>query len=100
MHPDVHSSIIHNWRDMKTTYVFIDRWIKKVRCTHTCVSLCVCVYVIYLSITCGAVLSCSITADSLRTHGLQPARLLCPWESPGKNTGVGCHALLQGIFPT
>ena len=26
--------------------------------------------------------------------------LLCPWESPGKNTGVGCHALLQGIFPT
>ena len=32
--------------------------------------------------------------------GLQPARLLCPWNSPGKNTGVGCHFLLQGIFPT
>ena len=28
----------------------------------------------------------------------QPARLLCPWDSPGKNTGVGCHFLLQGIF--
>ena len=28
------------------------------------------------------------------------ARLLCPWDSPAKNTGVGCHALLQGIFPT
>ena len=28
------------------------------------------------------------------------ARLLCPWDSPGKNTGVGCHALLQGIFLT
>ena len=28
------------------------------------------------------------------------ARLLCPWGSPGKNTGVGCHSLLQGIFPT
>ena len=27
-------------------------------------------------------------------------RLLCPWDSPGKNTRVGCHALLQGIFPT
>ena len=26
------------------------------------------------------------------------ARLLCPWDSPGKNTGVGCHFLLQGIF--
>ena len=31
---------------------------------------------------------------------VQPSRLLCPWDSPGKNTGVGCHALLQGIFPT
>ena len=31
-------------------------------------------------------------------HGSQPFRLLCPWDSPGKNTGVGCHALLQGIF--
>ena len=27
-------------------------------------------------------------------------RLLCPWDSPGKNTGVDCHALIQGIFPT
>ena len=32
------------------------------------------------------------------THGLQPSRLLCPWDSPGKNPGVGCHVLLQGIF--
>ena len=39
-------------------------------------------------------------SDSLRPHGLQPARLLCPWDSPGKHTGVGCHSLLQGIFPT
>ena len=28
-----------------------------------------------------------------------PARLLCQWDSPGKNTGMGCHFLLQGIFP-
>ena len=41
-----------------------------------------------------------VTSDSLWPHGLQPARLLCPWDSPGKNTGVGCHALLQRIFPT
>ena len=32
--------------------------------------------------------------------GLWPARLLCPWDSPGKSTGVGCHALLQGISQT
>ena len=30
---------------------------------------------------------------------IYPARLLCPWDSPGKNTGVGCHFLFQGIFP-
>ena len=35
-----------------------------------------------------------------RPHGLQPARLLCPWDFPGKNTGVGYHFLLQAIFPT
>ena len=33
------------------------------------------------------------------TRGLEPARLLCPWDSPGKNTGVGSLSLLQGIFP-
>ena len=37
---------------------------------------------------------------SLRPHGPQPNRLLCPRDYPGKNTGVACHALLQGIFPT
>jgi len=37
--------------------------------------------------------------NSLRPHGLQPTMLLCLWNSPGKNTGVHCHALLKGIFP-
>ena len=37
---------------------------------------------------------------TLQPHGLWPSRLLCPWVSPGKNTGVGCHFLLQGIFLT
>ena len=39
-----------------------------------------------------------VISDSLRPQGLQPARLPCPWDSPGKNTGVDCHSLLQGIF--
>ena len=34
-------------------------------------------------------------SDSVRPHRRQPTRLLCPWDSPGKNTGVGCHLLLQ-----
>ena len=37
---------------------------------------------------------------SLQPHGLQPIRLLYPWDSPGKSTVVGCHFLLQGIFRT
>ena len=51
-----------------------------------------------ISYTC--VLSRSVVPDSLRPRGLEPARLLCPWDSPGRNTGVGCRFLLQGIFPT
>ena len=34
----------------------------------------------------------------LQPHGLWPARLLCPWDSPGRSAGVGYHALTQGIF--
>ena len=37
---------------------------------------------------------------TLRSYGLQPTRVLFPWNSPGKKTGVCCHSLLQGIFPT
>ena len=37
----------------------------------------------------------SVVSDSVRPHRGQPTRLLCPWDSPGKNTGVGCHFLLQ-----
>ena len=54
---------------------------------HTLCVLCVCV-------------SCSAMSDSLRSCGLQPTRLLSPWDSPGKNIGVGCHFLLRRIFPT
>ena len=43
---------------------------------------------------------CMYLIDSLRPHGLQPTRLLCHGDSPGKNTGVGCHTLLRGNFPT
>ena len=36
---------------------------------------------------------------TLRSYGLLPTRVLCPGDTPGKNAGVGYHALLQGIFP-
>ena len=48
-----------------------------------------------LSYSCCCCVS-SVVSDSVRPHGLQPTRLLRPWDSPGKNTGVGCHPV--GIF--
>ena len=42
-----------------------------------------------------ACLVTSVVSDSLRPHGPWPATLLCSWDSPGKNTGVGCHFLLH-----
>ena len=52
---------------------------------HLCVHVC---------------LVASVMFDSVRPYRLQPARLLCLWDFPGKNTGVDCHAFLQGIFLT
>ena len=42
----------------------------------------------------------SVAFDPLWHHGLYPTKFLCPWVSPGRNTGVSSHSLLQGIFPT
>ena len=53
-----------------------------------------------LTILCCYCCLVQVVSSSLRPHGLQPERLLCPWDFPGKNTGAGCHSLRQGIFPT
>ena len=45
-------------------------------------------------------LSHSVVFDVLQHVGLEPAKLLCPWDFPGRNTGLGCHFLLQRIFLT
>ena len=54
--------------------------------TGLCVCVCVCVLVTQSCLT-------------LQLHGLKPGRLLCPWDSPGKNNGVGSRYLLQGDRP-
>ena len=41
----------------------------------------------------------SVVSNSLWPHGLQSTRFLRPWDSSGKNTGAGCHFVLQGMFP-
>ena len=47
---------------------------------------------------CACVVSCFRHVQLFATPW--PTSLLCPWDSPGKKTGMGCHTLLQGIFPT
>ena len=64
---------------------------------------CYCfVYYIYPSSKemywCSVVTKLCLTLS--QSQGRQPARLLCPWDFPGKNTGASCHFLLQGIFLT
>ena len=48
-----------------------------------------------MPVTAAAAKSPSVMSDSVRPHRRQPTRLPRPWDSPGKNTGVGCHFLLQ-----
>ena len=59
----------------------------------------------YSSARCSIAIQWSVckhaqSCRTLRPHGLYPTRVLCAWDSPGKNTGVVCYALLQGIFLT
>ena len=49
---------------------------------------------------CVCVCVCSVMSNSLLTCGLWLTRICCPWDFPGKNTEVGCHFLLHGIFLT
>ena len=65
-------------------------------CVCVCVCLCVCVCVCARALMCAH----SVMSDSLWSHGLKSTSFLCPWDSPGKNIGAGCHFLLQGIFLT
>ena len=66
-------------------------------CKHVCVYMRVSTYTHKYICYC---VSHSVMPDSVTPMDYSPARLLGPWDSPGKNPGVGCHALLQGIFLT
>ena len=80
----------------------------RISCPSVCVCVCVCVceYVcVYVFPAQGSVcvfvfVQSLQSCPALQPHGLQPTRLLCPRNFPEKNTTVGCHFLLQGIFLT
>ena len=65
---------------------------------HVTVFLFLCQFPTVLICCCCLVTKSRLTL--LQPHGVQPTRFLCPWDFPGKSTGVGCHFLLQGIFLT
>ena len=79
---------------------WVSWWVNLPHLDHNLSSLSFSVVLWHLCLVCMCVLSHSVVSDSLQPHGLKPARLLCPWNSPGKNSGVGCYFLLQGILPT
>ena len=74
------------------------KWL--LRMSFSCLCLFLGLKIQHLWIFMGYLLSHFSHVRLLQPYGLLPTRLLCPWDSPGKNTGMGCHVLLQGIFST
>jgi len=74
-------SVIQSEVSQKDLNFFFLNW--SIVALECCVSVCCCCCV------------ASVMSDSVRPHRRQPTRLPCPWDCPGKNTGVGCHFLLQ-----
>ena len=78
------ASVRSKWKFLNTTemlFAFLSPLLFSLKCTRK-----------FPEVVC--VLVAQLCPTLLQPHGLQPARLLCPWDSPGKNTGVGCHSLL------
>ena len=73
-----------------------------IRATREAPYMCLCMYVC-MCVCCMCVCSVLSHAQLFMTHvyrpTLWPIRLFCPWNFPSKNTGAGCHFLLQGSFP-
>ena len=72
---------------------------KKRRCTSTDASIKK-LWKAYVMEYCSCYFVAKLYPILLRPQGLQLTRILCPWDFPGKNTGVCCHLLLQGLFLT
>ena len=92
--------------ERKSSVAFLYCLIKYVSCYslkfYTRNAACLWLYtvVIIISVPGGGGLVAKSYPTLLRPHGLQHARFICPGDFPGKNTGVGCYLLLQGIFQT
>ena len=89
---------IHKWLNLQRDLEGRRAWIRSVRCLEPLVEgLTPGLVSIEPSVMCCLLFSRQVVSDSLPPHGPSPARLLRPWDFPGKNTGVRCHFLLQSI---
>ena len=79
-------------------YIYIYTQTHRHTHTHTHIHMCTHICNVYICKKRESVSQCC--AQLFVSHGMQPTRLLCPWNSPGKNTGVGFHSLLQGLSTT
>ena len=79
---------------MKISFIYLNEMENKLYFFYTAGIL------VHQTFLCLRIGTRSVVSSTLWPHGLLPVRLLRPWNSPGKNTGVGCHAHLQRIFPT
>ena len=68
---------------------------EQMACTHDHIHTNACGFTVHTRALLLLLLLSRFSSDSVQPHRRQPTRLLCPWDSPGKNTGVGCHFLLQ-----
>ena len=87
---DISFILIRHSEEHNTGIIF--SLISPSECTYTCIH--VSTFRPSFTITAAAAIT-SVVSDSVRPHRRQPTRLPRPWDSPGKNTGVGCHFLLQ-----
>ena len=77
------------------------KYVNKINmCLYYLYQQCFCFFSLTNYISASVQFSRSVVSDSVCPHRWQPTRLPRPWDSPGKNTGVGFHFLLQGIFLT
>ena len=87
-------------KNKKTKHSLVILWWIKVHISRgEKIWFCVTAFGDLVSLLRALSVSCSVVPGSLRPHGLQSTRLFSPWDFPGKDNGVGCHFLLQGIFP-
>ena len=76
-----------------TVYFLVSLLVGQVTVFHSYKQLC-------CNLCCSAAQSCLTLCDPMDCTPAGSCTPSCPWDSLGKNTGVGCHSLLQGIFPT